>query len=176
ATSGDGLIVASAPIEEAVGADLLYLAHLRLLLAAVGDLALELLKRRQLGQRVRICVGPGDVDEADAVIEQEGCVAQTGWLGALELVVDGSDAVGGLLGAVGLYFVSGNHLVHLRASSIVVQECSPSFRDPDQALGRGEPGRSVASLDRRPHLAPGPRVDAAHGVVEEVPDPDDAMC
>jgi hypothetical protein len=52
----DGLIVASAPIEEAVGADLLYLAHLRLLLAAVGDLARELLKRRHLGQRVRIRV------------------------------------------------------------------------------------------------------------------------
>ena len=77
---------ASVPIEGAVGADLLYLAHLRLLLAAVSDLALELLKRRQLGQRVRIRVGLGDVDEADAVIEQEGRVAQTGWLGALALV------------------------------------------------------------------------------------------
>src|SRR5262249_12283969 len=115
-----GLIVTSAPIEEAVVADLLYRAHLRLLLAAVGDLALELLKRCHLGQRVRIRVGPGDVDEADAVIEQEGRVAQTGWLGALELLVDGPTEREVLLGAVGFHLVSGNHLVHLRASSMVV--------------------------------------------------------
>src|SRR6516225_9152926 len=138
-------------MEEAVGADLLSLAHLRLLLAAVGDVALELLKRRHLGKRVRIRVGPGDVDEADAVIEQEGRVAKTGWLGALELVVDGPNELEVLLGAVGLHLASGNHLVHLRVSFHgCVGNAVPRAFAPRADSAPGTEPLSAAGFDRLP--------------------------
>src|SRR5262249_10193524 len=101
------------------------------------------------GQRVRIRVGPGDVDEADAVIEQEGRVAQTVRLGALELVVDGPNELEVLLGPVGLDLVSGNHLVHLRASSMVVwgiQSIVRSRRGPTRPRGRSH-CPPLASID-----------------------------
>src|SRR5262249_56849400 len=68
-------------------------------------------------------------------IEQEGRVTQTGWLGALELVVDGPNELEVFLGAVRLHLVSGDHLVHLRASSMVVagmQSLGRSRRGPNQ--------------------------------------------
>jgi hypothetical protein len=71
--------------EEAERADLDELADFGRLIAAVSDAGLKRLERLHLRKWVLSVLGLGKVDKADAVIELEGRVAESGGLGGPQL-------------------------------------------------------------------------------------------
>jgi hypothetical protein len=79
--------------DQAERPDLIEFGDDRTLVGAVLDVLLELLGRPQLRQRAAsaLALGHREVNEAHAVVQLEGGVAEAGGLDAAELVVDGAD-------------------------------------------------------------------------------------
>src|SRR5258708_35872719 len=85
----------------------------RLLVAAVADLALELLERLEAAQRARAVGGlQGDVVEGDSVVELEGRVAEARRVRVMQLLVHRADQGPVLLPPVGLQSVPAHDLAH----------------------------------------------------------------
>src|SRR5215216_4201991 len=100
------------PWKYAKRADLAELGDDRGFVAAVVDVLLEPLERRDLRQGAVPILGRCEVDEADAVGELEGRVAKPGGLTAVQLVVDGAHEPLVLSRPVGLDLVANHDLSH----------------------------------------------------------------
>src|SRR5436190_4619798 len=125
----------------------------RLLLAAVGDLPLELLGGRQAGQRTVLAFGLGDVHEADTVLELEGHVAEARGGRAVQLLVHRADQFLVALHMVGLQSVANQYSSHRLPPSLITRSGMPALASGRRSAPSPADDRA-ASRQRSPQPPP----------------------